>query len=306
MATSTIYDCYTRTKYVSFECSVKPDQSLCCWWDTEPLILYDNDDDDVVISDKWYTCPVQFTNSQQEHTRNGYKFNESVQISDVDATVHSRVNYVGCFCSISCCLAWLDQHSWRDPMYSSSKSLIHMYCMLKNIIVPKKALPPYLLCKFGGTMSVRDYRRACSFDPSIVQTGVVISDNGFHCPTYEKFGNLVMEMAKDIRTAEISSVKNKLDSLLDAALSSSSDVYAVSVKDILFLQEHFLKAYTHALRSQGSEYVLNVTPSSVSTNATSGAVDISLSSAGTVASQSRKRGRPSKNKVTPSKKPALI
>ncbi|CAL44713.1 21.8 kD Zn-finger/nucleic acid binding [Spodoptera frugiperda ascovirus 1a] len=152
---------HTTAPSSSVEMLVDCTQSNTCWWDTEPL----------VENAPKYTCPVRFRTSQRHHSKNGYRFNESVPLRDTDAHSPGRVDYVGSFCSLSCTLSWCVRESLVEPMYSNSVTLINLYCMRNGIELPKEARTYTLLKKYGGPLTIEEFREN-STDIEHVRTDV--------------------------------------------------------------------------------------------------------------------------------------
>ncbi|ABF70617.1 hypothetical protein [Trichoplusia ni ascovirus 2c] len=248
MQCGTIIKNYNRTPHVPMVVSVNPKFSICCWWDTEPIPL---------DSDYIYRCPVNYRNAQREHVRNGYRFNESVPSSDNNATVKSSVDYVGCFCSIPCCLSWARRAATLDPMYSNSMDLIKLYTAItrkgdgyddvnSDYYNTSQFAPDYtVLTKFGGDMSIELFR---SLGSELKQTSLVTSNNRSKISHHELFCNHLMMDLKCIPDKDFHKLNTVTQSLLKLINSS--------------VGEEDTNTSTHVnLPLQEVLYVLNVTRS---------------------------------------------
>lgn len=215
--TSTAQDVCCKTAHVVLRVSVDASKSTHCWWDTDPI-----------VGGVMYRCPVQFSSAQKSHVRNGYRFNESVPCNDEHCTTPASVEYVGAFCSLSCCLAWAKRESSWDPMYSNSVCMINMYAAVTrpDSPLPKPAPSMVLLKKYGGELSTSSYR-ALSEDrdgDNPVQTSVD------RCPLskvriayFECFGSLMSEMKSNIREDQTSFESCKDLELLHKALRNDRE-----------------------------------------------------------------------------------
>ena len=79
----------------------------------------------------------------------------------------SVISYIteGIFCSINCCVAWVNENSKRDVVYRDSPVLLtQMYNFILNTQTKFHPLPPSaphwkMLDKFGGNLTLEDFRQ---------------------------------------------------------------------------------------------------------------------------------------------------
>ncbi len=136
-------------------------KDLCCWWcksqfdgpawacpiDIKPLLV-----------EKRYTSAI---------SKSPYSiFEKTTGINDTG----KKISFIteGIFCSINCCVAWVNENSPRDPVYRHSSVLLtQMYNFVLNTQEDFRQLPPpapqwKMLDKFGGNLTLDEFRQNIS------------------------------------------------------------------------------------------------------------------------------------------------
>ena len=160
-------------------------KNICCWWcksafdgpawacpvDIKPLLVEKRYTS--AISKSPYsiiekTTGVNSVPSAREHSDHsvGQRQAESPEAC-VPQKNPSGISYIteGIFCSINCCVAWVNENSKRDVVYRDSPVLLtQMYNFILNTQTKFHPLPPSaphwkMLDKFGGNLTLEDFRQ---------------------------------------------------------------------------------------------------------------------------------------------------
>jgi hypothetical protein len=121
-------------------------RELCCFWDRHPF-----------VGEPIY-CPVEKVQQplikQYVSSINGktYKIQDSMQQPKL------QEYYVdGVFCSIECCLAFIEANKF-DPIYQNSEYYLRE--IFNNLADQKRAPSWRLLSVYGGNMTIEEYRKS--------------------------------------------------------------------------------------------------------------------------------------------------
>lgn len=120
---------------------------LNCFWDRHPI-----------LTDKVVYCPVEKIQHPQIKIYNSYINNKSYKIQDsVNLPVEYNHYYVdGVFCSIECCLAYIEENR-TNPLYQYSEYYLRDIFALND----QKSAPHWRLLEvYGGNMSIEEFRKS--------------------------------------------------------------------------------------------------------------------------------------------------
>jgi hypothetical protein len=119
---------------------------LHCFWDRHPL-----------GHDAPVYCPVEKMHAPQikayvsEINHKAYKIQDSMQ-----PTAYEEYYVDGVFCSVECCLAFIDAHR-TNPLYQHSEVYLREIFALGD----QKCAPHWrLLTAYGGNLSIDDFRKS--------------------------------------------------------------------------------------------------------------------------------------------------
>ncbi|GHV50371.1 hypothetical protein AGMMS49579_03840 [Spirochaetia bacterium] len=131
--------------------STSGELSTCCFWDKQP---FDND--------KVIYCPIRYKPKQlikhyeSEISNEKYTIKENIPIHNtIQNTSEPEYEYDGKFCSISCCLAFI-QDNKHDKLYDQSEMLL--FKLYPSIVNPAPHWK--LLDKFGGPLNIKEFRNS--------------------------------------------------------------------------------------------------------------------------------------------------
>lgn len=115
-------------------------------------------------------CPIFYKPKQIVRKKREYYLNQNIsRHSNEELTepvskdfksvkiIKEEFYYDDMFCSYKCCLAWIEDN-YKDPKYKYSKSILYNELFSKNIKHIVKANHWRTLKKFGGFLSIEDFR----------------------------------------------------------------------------------------------------------------------------------------------------
>lgn len=122
-------------------------QNINCFWDRHPI-----------TTDKIIYCPIDKVQNPQIKSYTSHINGKSYKIQDSVNLKTEYGNYYvdGAFCSIECCLSFIEENK-MNPMYQYSEHF------LRDIFVfnEQKSAPHWrLLEAYGGNMSIEEFRKS--------------------------------------------------------------------------------------------------------------------------------------------------
>lgn len=122
-------------------------QRYCCFWDRHPL-----------TDDTGIYCPIEkihhprIKNYISNINGKSYKIQDSMQ-----PAAYQEYFVDGIFCSVECCLAYIDQQR-HDPLYQNAEMHLRDIFSLSG---DHKAAPHWrLLSVYGGNLSIEEFRKS--------------------------------------------------------------------------------------------------------------------------------------------------
>lgn len=111
------------------------------------------------------SCPIFYKPKQIVRKKKEYYINQNItKLENIDQTtthqvLEQEIYYDDIFCSLSCCLAWIDDH-YYDPKYKNSKYILFNEYKCENI---RKSNHWRTLKTFGGFLSIEEFRKQDRF-----------------------------------------------------------------------------------------------------------------------------------------------
>lgn len=110
-------------------------------------------------------CPIFYKPKQIVRKKKEYYINQNItKLENTDeANVHQvlerEIYYDDIFCSLSCCISWIEDH-YYDPKYKNSKYILFNEYKCDNI---RKSNHWRTLKKFGGFLTIEEFRKQDRF-----------------------------------------------------------------------------------------------------------------------------------------------
>jgi hypothetical protein len=122
-------------------------RSLNCFWDRHPI-----------VGDKVVYCPVDKVHTPQVKSYTSHINGKSYKIQDsVNLKIEYSQYYVdGAFCSIECCLSFIEENK-MNPIYQYSE---HYLRDIFGFNEQKRAPHWRLLESYGGNMTIEEFRKS--------------------------------------------------------------------------------------------------------------------------------------------------
>lgn len=136
--------------------TVSSNKSEYCFWDKQPFTT------------KPVHCPIFYKSKQVVRKKKEYYINQNVirthepTNENTSFLIHEinseKIYYDDVFCSISCCMAWIEDQV-NNPKYKLSKQILINELLINGKNIPKKANHWKTLKIFGGFLSIEDFRK---------------------------------------------------------------------------------------------------------------------------------------------------
>jgi hypothetical protein len=130
---------------------VDSSKSEFCFWDKHEI-----------IGEK-IQCPISYKNKQVLKKKKEYQLNYGISRNAMINNENLKplnyyIEYDDCFCSKECCLAWI-YDNMRNPRYVESRQIfINEFISPEERETIKRAPHWRLLKKFGGFLSIEEFR----------------------------------------------------------------------------------------------------------------------------------------------------
>lgn len=128
-------------------------KSKHCFWDKHEFV------------GKGVMCPIFYKPRQIVRKKREYYINQNItrdyEVENWDSTskiIPTEIFYDDMFCSVECCLAWIEDHH-NDPKYQNSKQILVNELYRNNHTLVNSANHWRLLKAFGGFLSIEVFRK---------------------------------------------------------------------------------------------------------------------------------------------------
>lgn len=151
--------------------SIHGNKKFNCFWDRHPF-----------HSDKIISCPIEKIHKPLIKNYISHINNKPYKIQDfTQETKFQEYHCDGVFCSVECCLAFIDENK-HDPLYQNSEFyLSEIFSFTEH----KRAPHWRLLTSYGGNMSIEEFRKSFmntiyTFDGIVYNTISFIFRENYH------------------------------------------------------------------------------------------------------------------------------
>lgn len=131
----------------------------CCFWDKHEF------------ETGGIMCPIEYKPKQIVRKKKEYYMNQNVPENYTEKTtegedpvvISAEFFFDDMFCSLECCLAWIEDNA-QNPKYSKSKHILYRIYDMKNKTLPLRPANHWrTLKKFGGFLSIQEFRSFSNF-----------------------------------------------------------------------------------------------------------------------------------------------
>lgn len=129
--------------------------SKLCFWDKHP------------VEGTFVKCPIFYKPKQIVRKKKEYYINQNVERDHIPTNINTtfleheinekQIFYDDFFCSLSCCLAWIEDNQ-TNPKYRMSKQILFNELLIEQKEIPIKANHWKLLESFGGFLTIKEFR----------------------------------------------------------------------------------------------------------------------------------------------------
>lgn len=130
------------------------EKSKMCFWDKHEF------------EGEGVMCPIFYKPKQIVKKKREYYINENVEndskiIDDIFKINKNEIFYDDKFCSVNCCLAWIEDNN-TNPKYKNSKYILFKEIAKLDTKIPMKANHWKTLKIFGGFLDIEEFRKMSS------------------------------------------------------------------------------------------------------------------------------------------------